>query len=65
MNAQLELAGRSLKGQLKQAGRLQARYVAILDGDGMRLRDMQTHEQEDVESAAAVVAGVLRGRHPA
>jgi histidyl-tRNA synthetase len=63
VNAQLELAGRSLKGQLKQAGRLEARYVAILDGKGMKLRDMQTREQEDVESASAVVAGVLRGRH--
>jgi histidyl-tRNA synthetase len=63
VNAQLELAGRSLKGQLRQAGRLEARYVAILDGEGMKLRDMQTHEQEHVESASAVVAGVLRGRH--
>jgi histidyl-tRNA synthetase len=65
VSTQLELAGRSLKGQLRQAGRIGARYVAILDGEGMKLRDMQTHEQEDVESAAAVVAGVLRGRHPA
>jgi len=64
VNTQLELAGRSLKGQLRQADRLGARYVAILDGEGMKLRDMQTHEQEDVGSAAAVVAGVLRGRHP-
>ena len=30
--AQMELAGRSLKGQLKQAERLGARYVAIVDG---------------------------------
>ena len=29
LNAQMELAGRSLKGQLKQADRLGARYVAI------------------------------------
>jgi len=65
VNTQLELAGRSLKGQLRQADRLGARYVAILDGEGIKLRDMQTREQEDVESPAAVVAGVLRGRHPA
>jgi histidyl-tRNA synthetase len=65
---QEELAGRSLKGQLKQADRLGARYVAILseDRDGaMALRDMDSGEQEDVGSAGAIVARVLRGRHPA
>jgi histidyl-tRNA synthetase len=64
---QQELAGRRLKGQLKQADRLGARYVAILAGDGdggMALRDMDSGEQEDVGSAGAVVARVLRGRHP-
>jgi histidyl-tRNA synthetase len=65
MSAQLELAGRSLKGQLRHAARLEARYVAILDGEGMRLMDMETHEQQDVDSAAAVVARVIKGRHPA
>jgi hypothetical protein len=29
----------------------------------MQLRDMETGEQESVESAAAVVARVIRGRH--
>ena len=33
LSAQLELAGRSLKGQLKQADRLGARYVALVGGD--------------------------------
>ncbi|MFA9271249.1 MAG: histidine--tRNA ligase, partial [Baekduiaceae bacterium] len=38
--AQVELAGRSLKGQLKQASRLSARYVAIVDDTGqVRLKD--------------------------
>jgi histidyl-tRNA synthetase len=60
---QQELAGRSMKGQLKQADRAGARYVAILDGDGIRLRDMDSGEQEDVESAAAAVARVIKGRH--
>ena len=50
---QQELAGRSLKGQLKQADRAGARYVAILGADGMQLSDMDGGEQEDVESAAA------------
>jgi histidyl-tRNA synthetase len=50
--ARLELGGRSLKGQLKQADRSGARYVAILGEDGTSLRDMETGEQRavDVES---------------
>jgi histidyl-tRNA synthetase len=60
---QQELAGRSLKGQLKQADRAGARYVAILGSDGMQLRDMDSGEQESVESAAAAVARVIKGRH--
>jgi histidyl-tRNA synthetase len=62
---QQELAGRSLKGQLKQADRAGSRYVAIVNGDGIALRDMDSGEQEDVESAAAAVARVIKGRHPA
>jgi histidyl-tRNA synthetase len=61
---QQELAGRSLKGQLKQADRAGARYVAIVGADGTQLRDMDSGEQEPVESAAAAVARVIRGRHP-
>jgi histidyl-tRNA synthetase len=60
---QQELAGRSLKGQLRQADRAGARYVAILGSDGMQLRDMDSGEQESVESAAAAVARVIKGRH--
>ncbi len=63
LNAQLELAGRSLKGQLRQAGRIGASFVAILRADGMELRDMQTGEHETVEGPAGVVARVLRARH--
>jgi histidyl-tRNA synthetase len=62
---QQELAGRSLKGQLKQADRVGARYVAIVGADGTQLRDMDTGEQEPVPSAAAAVARVIKGRHPA
>jgi histidyl-tRNA synthetase len=62
---QQELAGRSLKGQLKQADRLGARYVAILGDEGIALKDMETGEQETVESASAAVARALKGRHPA
>ena len=62
---QLELAGRSLKGQFKQAARLRARYVAVIGDEGIELKDMESGEQQPVESAPGVVARVLRGRHPA
>ncbi|MGH2874843.1 MAG: histidine--tRNA ligase [Solirubrobacteraceae bacterium] len=58
---QMELAGRSLKGQLRQADRIGARYVAIVE-DEVRatLKDMQSGEQTEVEIEAAI-ATVLRG----
>ena len=65
LGVQLELAGRSRKGQLKQADRSGARYVAILTDDedeGTTLKDMESGEQETV-ALDAVVARVLRGRH--
>ena len=49
-SAQLELGGRSLKGQLKQADRAGARYVAILGDEGTALKDMESGEQRTVES---------------
>ncbi len=61
--AQLELAGRSLKGQMKQAARIGARYVAIVGTGGTELKDMDSGEQETAASPSAVVATVLRGRH--
>jgi histidyl-tRNA synthetase len=61
---QQELAGRSLKGQIRQADRAGARYVAIVGADGVQLRDMESGEQEPVESASAAVARVIKGRHP-
>jgi histidyl-tRNA synthetase len=45
----LELGGRSLKGQLKQADRTGARYVAILGDEGVALKDMESGEQKTVE----------------
>jgi histidyl-tRNA synthetase len=62
LNAQMELAGRSRKGQLKQADRLGARYVAILDGDGSAvLKDKDSGEQRELEPGQ-VVARILRER---
>ena len=61
LNAQIELAGRSRKGQLKHADRIGARYVAIVGDDTTVLKDMQAGEQRDV-AAGEVVARVLRDR---
>ena len=52
--AQAELAGRSLKGQLKTAGRAGARYVAIFGDEGTSLKDMETGEQQVMEPAAVM-----------
>jgi histidyl-tRNA synthetase len=64
LHAQLELAGRSLKGQLKQADRLGARFVAILEGAGAALKDMEAGEQRDAP-VEEIVRDVLRARGPA
>ena len=61
LRAQMELAGRSLKGQLKQADRVSARFVAILGEQSTELRDMETGEQRPV-GTESVVREVLRGR---
>jgi histidyl-tRNA synthetase len=50
LSALVELGGRSLKGQLKQADRAGARYVAILGDEGTALKDMESGEQRTVET---------------
>jgi histidyl-tRNA synthetase len=57
--ARLELAGRSLKGQLKQASRSRARYVAIFGDEGVQLRDRDGGEDKTV--AAETVMHHIRG----
>jgi histidyl-tRNA synthetase len=52
--AQMELAGRSLKGQLKQAERLGARFVAVVEGESVRLRDLRAGTEETLPRAAVV-----------
>jgi histidyl-tRNA synthetase len=61
LSAQMELAGRSLKGQMRHADRLGARYVAIID-DQMRasLKNMESGEQTELEPEA-VIPTILRG----
>jgi histidyl-tRNA synthetase len=53
LRAQMEQAGRSLKGQLKQADRLGARWTVIL-GDEIEVKDMQTGSQRRAESVTDV-----------
>jgi len=60
LRAQLDLAGRSLKGALKQANRLNARYVAWMEDGGVQLRDMESGDQRLVPRDE-VVRNVLRG----
>jgi histidyl-tRNA synthetase len=48
--AQVELAGRSIKGVFKQADRIGARYVAVVGDDGVALKDMQSGDQQTVEA---------------
>jgi histidyl-tRNA synthetase len=60
LSAQLELAGRSLKGQLKHADRIRARYVAIVGDDGqVSLKDMESGQQREL-NAAEVVGAVAK-----
>jgi len=64
LNVQLELAGRSRKGQRKQATRLGASHVALVDDDGgIVLEDTESEERESVAGASAAVAHILKGRH--
>ena len=59
LTAQMELAGRSLKGQLSLANGLGARYVAIVEGGETVLKDMQGGGQETL-ATDTIVHAVLR-----
>ena len=61
--AQVEQAGRSMKGQMRHAGRLDATAVVIV-GDQIEVKDMGTGEQvsvADAREAIAVVSGAGEG----
>jgi len=61
LRAQLELAGRSLKGQLKHADRIGARYVAIIGEDSQTsLKDMESGDQREL-ATTNVIPTILRG----
>jgi histidyl-tRNA synthetase len=57
LRAQMEQAGRSLKGQLKHADRLGARWTVIL-GDEIEVKDMETGAQQRAESVDKVLGMV-------
>jgi histidyl-tRNA synthetase len=53
--ADLDLAGRATKGQMKQADRVGARHALILSGDSRAtLRDMESGEEREVDPATLV-----------
>jgi histidyl-tRNA synthetase len=54
MTAQMELAGRSLKGQLGQANKLGARYVAIVEGAETVVKDMHGGTERTVPTVRVV-----------
>jgi histidyl-tRNA synthetase len=60
LTADLDLADRAIKGQMRQADRVGARYALILSGGGQAtLRDMSSGEERDVDFArvAEEIAG--------
>lgn len=63
--AQMELAGRSLKGQLGYASKLGARYVAVVAGDESTLRDTHGTGEQEISSdeiCRAVLDGVRQSQ---
>jgi histidyl-tRNA synthetase len=57
IRTEIEQAGRSMKGQLKQADRIGARATVIL-GDGIEVKDMDSGEQRSVRDAGEAAARV-------
>ena len=55
LSAQMELAGRSIKGQLKQADRVGARRTVIAADGAWRVRDMSSGEQQEMATVDEVV----------
>ena len=58
--ADIDHAGRSLKGQLKQADRLGAQWTVIL-GDAMELKDMRDGKQREVTGFDELLEAVRAG----
>jgi histidyl-tRNA synthetase len=54
VRADLDLAGRALKGQMKQADRVGAQHALILGDSKATLRDMTSGEEREVDPATVV-----------
>jgi histidyl-tRNA synthetase len=64
LKAQPELTGRSLKGQLRQADRIGARYVAIVGDDAqVSLKELESGDQRELP-ATDVIPTILRASRP-
>jgi histidyl-tRNA synthetase len=61
LDARMELAGRSLKGQLSQANRLGARHVAIVGAEQTVLKEMDGGGERTVPTAEALAALAVQG----
>jgi histidyl-tRNA synthetase len=59
--AELDLAGRSVKGQFKHANRIGADLVVVLGDGALELRDMESGAQEPIERAD-LIAEIERRR---
>jgi histidyl-tRNA synthetase len=63
LRAELDLAERSIKGQMKHADRLRAHATIVIDDDGAaQVRDMASGEQRELDLARAVEALTAEGR---
>ncbi|MCD5401155.1 histidine--tRNA ligase, partial [candidate division NPL-UPA2 bacterium] len=55
IDSDMDYEDRSLKGQLRLANRMQAKYVLIIPKKGMvTLKDMQSGEQEEIRAELVV-----------
>jgi histidyl-tRNA synthetase len=59
LHAEIEQAGRSMRGQLKQADRIGARATVIV-GDGIDVRDMDSGDQQPADGPDDALARVTR-----
>ncbi len=55
VTVQMEQAGRSLKGQLKHADRLRARFAVVAGEDDLELRDLRTGQARAIASVEEIL----------
>ncbi|MEI6447639.1 MAG: histidine--tRNA ligase [Actinomycetes bacterium] len=62
LSARLEAAGRSIKASMKHADRIGAASVALIETDGVSLKNMKTGDQNLHPDTDTVVAELIEGR---